>query len=327
LQPREWRDRLPFFAKELPDGSVEVRCDRQEVMDREIEFAKQGGLDYWAFDYYHPKCQPGRKFMTRCLDLYRASEKRAAINYCLILLAGGDAASGDCHFGPKDEWPATCDALVQWFKEPNYQKVLGNRPLVYFFETENWIPIWGSPDAGRAAWNLLRNRAIAEGLGSPYVAGMVFDTRTGVKLVDRLGLDAISAYANPGGNDNKEKPYAALAEVNRRFWNACAATGKHFIPTVNAGWDYRPEKNHGFPYRSADADWFTPPSPQELAAHLDSAIQWTQQHLAVDNANAIIIYAWNEFNEGGWLVPTLKEGNARLEAMGKLLRPDAKTAP
>ena len=38
-------------------------------------------------------------------------------------------------------------------------------------------------------------------------------------------------------------------------------------------------------------------------------------------ANAIIIYAWNENDEGGWLIPTLSEGTARLDAIARVLNP------
>lgn len=322
LQPKEWHDRLPFFAKSLQNGSVEVRCDSQDVMEKEIAYAKQAGLDYWAFDWYHPGSKPAKNFMTRCLELYLASPHRADINYCLVLLAGGDGTNGDFHLGSKEEWPATTDYLVQRFSDANYQKVLGNRPLAYFFETENWMPLWGSRDAVQGAWKLLADKCVAKGLGKPYIAVLVFDPATGERLLDEHGLDAISAYANPGANDNREQPYTALAAQNRWFWDACVPTGRKFIPTVNAGWDYRPEKNHGFSWRNPEADWFTPPTPEELANHLKSAVEWVRTHPGSCDANAVLIYAWNELNEGGWLVPTLKEGTARVEALRGVLRPE-----
>lgn len=46
-------------------------------------------------------------------------------------------------------------------------------------------------------------------------------------------------------------------------------------------------------------------------------------------AGAVIIYAWNEFDEGGWICPTLSEGTARLDAIRKVLpvKPDAAEEP
>ena len=55
LAPKQWRSRLPFYASVRSDDRVEVRSDKQEVMDQEIAFAAKAGLNYWAFCYYHPK--------------------------------------------------------------------------------------------------------------------------------------------------------------------------------------------------------------------------------------------------------------------------------
>jgi hypothetical protein len=52
LQPKEFRNRLPFFAKEIGEDSLYVNGSSQKVMDKEISFAKTCGLDYWAFVTY-----------------------------------------------------------------------------------------------------------------------------------------------------------------------------------------------------------------------------------------------------------------------------------
>jgi hypothetical protein len=43
-------------------------------------------------------------------------------------------------------------------------------------------------------------------------------------------------------------------------------------------------------------------------------------------ANGVIIYAWNEHDEGSWLVPTWtavsKPNTTRLDAIRRVLRPD-----
>jgi hypothetical protein len=45
------------------------------------------------------------------------------------------------------------------------------------------------------------------------------------------------------------------------------------------------------------------------------AMRFVREHPAACPANAVILYAWNEFNEGGWLAPTRQEGTARLDAV------------
>ena len=65
-------------------------------------------------------------------------------------------------------------------------------------------------------------------------------------------------------------------------------------------------------------------TPDELAAHVCEAVQWAGTHRELNPANAIIIYAWNEHDEGGWLQPTRgadgKPDDSRIHALGKALR-------
>ena len=65
-------------------------------------------------------------------------------------------------------------------------------------------------------------------------------------------------------------------------------------------------------------------TPEELAAHIREALAWTKANRDLNPANAVIIYGWNEHDEGGWLLPTLgpdgKPNEERINAVGKILR-------
>ncbi len=52
---------------------------------------------------------------------------------------------------------------------------------------------------------------------------------------------------------------------------------------------------------------------------MQADLDWVARYPETAEANAILIYAWNEIDEGGWLVPTLAEGTARLDAIKKVL--------
>ncbi|MCC6443774.1 MAG: hypothetical protein IT210_10015 [Armatimonadetes bacterium] len=325
LAPPQWRSRLPFYAHEKGD-TVEVRGDRQEVMDKEILYASGAGLSYWAFCYYHPKSWPGADAMNYGLRLYHKSRHRAKINYCLILLSGGT--------GPASEWPETAAGLVRRFKEAEYQKVMGGRPLLFSYGFAEEMPArFGSEEAARRAIEDLREKCRKEGVKSPYIAAQVWDARTGAALADRLGLDAVSAYAwvdfaGPQG----ESPYRTLASSAERFWDACKAAGKKVIPLVTAGWDNRPRWVNSRRYRELyksppGGPWHAAPSPQEIARHVRAAVRWIRSNPDAAESGAAIVYAWNESDEGGWLVPTLSEGAARLDALRRVLKPAAALRP
>ena len=72
-------------------------------------------------------------------------------------------------------------------------------------------------------------------------------------------------------------------------------------------------------------------TPDELAAHVRAALEWTKANRDLNPANAVIIYAWNEHDEGGWLQPTLgadgKPNNARIKALEQVLRSNALPKP
>ena len=310
LAPPEWYYRLPFYARVLGEGKVEVRCDRGEVMDQEITYAREAGLDYWAWVWYDPWHEEATELhMNACLDIYRASPLRADINYCLI---GGS-------YWSTRHWEDTVACLVAMFREPNYQKVLGNRPLFYYFMAEVTVAHFGAAERARAAMDELRSECVKAGLGPAYIVGLCFWPDKGARAVDEVGFDAMGSYCNPGGADGKELPYEQLAGLNRWFWEECRRTGKPFVPPVNSGWDYRPLIGEQFPDRDPRGNWYTHATPSELAAHLKAALSWTRANSSVCQADTVLVYAWNEFAEGGWICPTLSEGAARLEAIGSVL--------
>src|SRR5690349_24932691 len=54
LGPDQWHDRLPFCSRVLAPNKVEIECDSQEVMDREIGYAVTAGLSFWLFAAHEP---------------------------------------------------------------------------------------------------------------------------------------------------------------------------------------------------------------------------------------------------------------------------------
>jgi hypothetical protein len=92
-----------------------------------------------------------------------------------------------------------------------------------------------------------------------------------------------------------------------------------------AGWDRRPRVENPVPWEcwqrpGAGLDrFYHPPRPEELAAHLRRALAWIERHPRAAPARAALIYAWNENDEGGWLVPTYPFDAARLDALRGVL--------
>jgi hypothetical protein len=303
LGPAKYHDRLPWFAEVVGENEVRILGGRQPVMDREIEFAANAGLDYWAFLVY-----PQQNTMSVPLALYLKSPARKRIAFCLILhntLKSPDAL-----------WPKERDRAVGLLRQPGYQTVLDGRPLVYAFVGREF-------PFGRFA----EFRAAAKEAGlNPYCVFMGWNPQDDYLRVSEKGFDAVSAYAM--GSDQSR--FANLAAtVERRYWQAAARAKVPCIPLVTTGWDKRPRQDHpvswekGHSYHTQKV-FPSKATPAEIAAHLRRALAFVKAHPKVCPASAIIVYAWNEHDEGGWLCPTRRKNGqpdtSRLKALGEVLK-------
>ena len=118
LTPQQWRYRLPFFGKEVSDSQVTIHGNTTAVMEQELAYAEQYGIDYWAFVAYPP---PSNMFYANALYLQVTNRTRSTkVKFCLIM--DGNQLS----VLEKD-----LDRIVGYFMLPTYQTVLGGRPLVY----------------------------------------------------------------------------------------------------------------------------------------------------------------------------------------------------
>ncbi len=313
LGPRRYHDRLPFFARVLGPDKVEIRGDRQEVMDREIAYAKAAGIDYWAFVWYEPNTA-----MSLGLKFYLSSRHRQDIRFCLITECG--------RWGSRGNYQDRIRQFVQLLRQPTYQTVMDGRPLIYlgFIHDRRLKGAWGSREAFRKAIDAFREATAQAGLKNPYIVCMDFHPPRAAELVASLGLDAISSYACPGGTESGS-PFTESMKRVRRFWDACLATGVDVVPIVSMGWDPRPRVDTPIPWHVyPNRNHYQSPTPEQTAEHLRKALDWTVRHAQKTPANTVLVYAWNENDEGGWLVPTLRaDGTAntsRIEAMGRMLR-------
>jgi hypothetical protein len=314
LTPNQWQWRLPFFAKVASDGTVHINGDTSETMDREVTYAKAAGLDYWAFVAYDTSSP-----MSLGLHRYLASPRCNEIHFCMISEASRWTPQNVANQAGRF---ATLMAL------PNYQTVIGKRPLFYILnqETETNEKVWVGAGGFGVVVDSLRAAARVRGLGDPYFVAMVPQPEAAQRFAASSGCDAISAYAVQNGG--KGAPYAELAAWVEQFWSSCQATGAKVVPLVMTGWDRRPRVENPVFWESNDGwnaeigRYYQAPRPAELTAHIGCALAWIHAHPQTAEAQTVIVYGWNEHDEGGWLCPTLGEGDERIKAVARALLPE-----
>jgi len=291
LGPNQFHDRIPFYGVETSTSSVLVRQLTQGQMDADIAYAKRAGLNYWAFCYY-----ADGSGMDIARNLYQASTQREGLNFTLVLGPGS----------------IPTPTLVTEMAKPHFQKVLNGRPLLYLFGF--------SADSYAASYVAeVRAAAATAGLPNPYIVVMNPTSSTAASIASTVGADAVSAYADSPING---AAYSQVISQNSANWNNHKATGKKVVPWVTAGWDNRPRalypQSFVIPTPPTNA-WAQQATAAEVATNLQNALTWNQNFAATADANTVIMYAWNEFDEGGWLTPTLSKGTDRVDALSNTL--------
>ena len=72
-----------------------------------------------------------------------------------------------------------------------------------------------------------------------------------------------------------------------------------------AGFDWRPRAMNPVSWHACDERYSRRGTPAELAEHIGRGVSWYRKHPGKNGVELVLIYAWNEFDEGGWLVPAL----------------------
>lgn len=286
LGPSQYHWRLPFFATEPTADSCVIAGD-QAAMDAEIDYAVEAGLDYWAFFWYGKNSTNG---MRAGWDYFQTSSKKSYINWCFYY-----AGQAPLH----DDVVNDLANVVERMQQNNYQLTKTGRPLVFVFDD-------GTSKSDLAA-DVAALRAAATGVGllDPYI---VFHQSTpSAAVLATYGFNATTTYA-PVASASGSKPYNQLDTTTRAVWATQAAQAVDVVPSYHMGWDRRPRVEHPVPWETPSGtlnDYYYTEYPEDISTHIDAILAWVRANRARTPEGVVIGYAWNENDEGGWIVPTL----------------------
>lgn len=317
----EWHYRLPFFSEEINATSALVNGNTADIMGQELAYAAEHGINFWSFCNYpigcvdmHPpaadckgiQCCADNVGLSYAWNQYLAHPDRHKVNFTLLLQPGYWFPTA--LKGGNETLEQEVDRYITYFKMPNYQMVLGNRPLVFVF-------------GGKADPTTLKplRDMTKQAIGVyPYIVSMNGD--------DSLPeVDAVSAYVTGGGTMKGGSFQQYIAEPEASRWSGWAAAGKKVIPTVSAGWDNRPRAaaplGYPCPWGVASGAYVDDPTMAELENHTAAGLTWVQANPKAAETNMMMLSAWNEHDEGHWIAPTLPKygGTAKLEAIKRAI--------
>jgi hypothetical protein len=224
-------------------------------------------------------------------------------------------------FGIFDDkaWEASCREWIAFFKHPRYLKVDG-KAIFKVHGVDYFRQQCGGNDKARGRLAKLREIARAEGAGELLISGGVMAGAL-PKTEDVEMYDFLTTYMDVPAIPKHQDLYAysELLALAQKGWKSYGEKSpKPYVPCVPAGWDPRP-------WRDSRPSFALPEEREWLSALLDvrKHLDRYPMKLGVPAGKdqlqkMILIYAWNEFAEGGFIAPTQGDGGMKLNVIQKV---------
>jgi|AGTN01.1.fsa_nt_gi hypothetical protein len=269
------------------------RNDSQEIMERQIDLAADNGVEFFLFCWYW-KDNKGpinieaieKDHHHKSLELFMKAKNRDRIRYSLLI-----ANHGGFEILGKENWEAAIKYWAKYFKDPQYMTVDGKPLLVVFGSGDDAID--------NESLEGMQEVAKAEGLNKGLsIAGCGEGAKNKSGFTHSTHYNLTSGYAD----GSEEHSFQELIDRAKPRWKGTEE--QPYIPVINTGWDKRPwEGPNGLNQKEG---WYFPDSsPEMFKRFLTDAIQWMDDNpTKTTKERIVLVYAWNELGEGGYLVPT-----------------------
>jgi len=213
--------------------------------------------------------------------------------------------------------------LENYLLQPQFQKIEGKPVVIVFSPQQLRSSAAGFGMKSGELLNLAREMAVKEGLPGIYFIANTAATASGViEDIPGEGYDALTAYnyhskGFKGEYTYRVSPstsYSELLAGYRSQWTWILDNSEipYLIP-MTTGWDSRPWGSDTPHDRSAS----TPATFREMLV----AGKEMMDRFPKKTKRTAIIFAWNEFGEGGYIMPTKKWGFQYLQAVKDVFGP------
>lgn len=304
LSGEKYLNRVPFYADTDDNYNVSFHKRTQEEFDTEMQYAIDAGIDYFAYVWYTERddFRPDENVsetarhvheLTYIRKLHMNSKFNAQLKMCAILSAH----------------PITDEELYDLaltMQKPYYQYI-DNSPIVYIYTGYNKELIIRLNEACKKA-----------GTPKPYCT--IFTNNNPAEEGETYEVaDAVSAYCIP--TEFGDCPDTdAFCKETVRLNELMLGYNLDVIPMYAVGWNPSPRIDTPVPWYGYANNLYSSPSEAE---HIETVAQefanWVKSSSI--NPKHILSYAWNEFEEGGFICPTFNKDKtidkSRLNAFKK----------
>jgi hypothetical protein len=308
MSGQDWRERYPGRMATL--GAY----NDQKTMDREIIAASDHGVNFFQFLWYFQ----GNKLGTPNLDKLNLGVKWFADSAENARMKFTVEYVNHRPFGIFDEkqWEEACVEWCGFMKHAGYLRV-DKKAIFKIHSVDEFRQQAGSNEKASARLAKLRAIAKEQGVGELLISGGVMTAAlpaaAGVEMYDFL-----TTYMDVPTLAKKQDPYpySELLAMAQGAWKMFGEKStKPYVPYVPAGWDARPWRDGRPSFQLPDdREWLT------ALMNVKKVMDRYPEKLGVPAGKdrmqkMILIYAWNEYGEGGFIAPTQGDGGMKLNVI------------
>ena len=271
------------------------RNDDPAIMERQLDLAADHGVDFFAFCWYWteeglPYTPEGIAADSKhtSLGLYLEAANKERVKFCLLI-----ANHAPLRIEGLDAWKTAIDDHWIPYLLDEQAVTVDGKPLIIIYD---------SSTVADGALDYFQQQARAAGLPGISVAGCC-------KAGPDDGFQLAVSYNTIPGYETDEpeaKDYEVLVKANQESWGGIP--NFPHIPTVTIAWDKRPwdgPEGGNFGAGSKPGWHYTGDTPERFGDYVRSAITWMDEHPEETiKERMVLLYAWNENGEGGYLMPT-----------------------
>jgi hypothetical protein len=298
--------------------------DDPKVMEKWIDAATDHGVNVFIFDWYW---FDGGPFLESSLNNGFLQAQNNGNMQFYLMWANHDVRRNywNVHeFGDDQSilWEGATDpdnfkAVVErvinsYFVKPNYFRI-DDKPVFSIFSINNFIKTFGSVESAREGIEYFRQETTKAGFPGLHLQLITFGTpgRNVIETIGALDANSITTYNWGGPHPEDYIQWGTEAEERRALWDE--ALHIPYFANVSIGWDDTPR----FPAKGKQDVVHYHKTPESFSAFLQKAKNYCDER--PEQPKLITVFSWNEWVEGSYLLPDVKNGFRYLEAVKRVM--------
>lgn len=269
INKQKWNGETKQWEWRPVTVNVRFNGDRAGVMEKEVEYAVNAGIDYFLFNYYANGATP----MAIARQQFEALPDKKGLKAAYIMEnIGGD---------PQSEARLIANA----FRQEWYQKI-DDKPILV-------LPAGGSADFDRVYGIFTTIKSVYGGEIYAILQMMGHPVEMATEIRKR-GYNSHTRYMTWGGWNEGDRSHRYIMNKEWEWYQQATQQSVDFTPNVTTSfyqvgaqksWDLNPD--YSYSEKATDAEF------EEQISRLAKYINGSSQ------TKTAIIYSWSEFTEGG----------------------------